>query len=129
MSKKWIALLLAVVLALSLCAIPALAQNEEAPGETEKTGTPEAAAEETGGDASDAPPSGEEKPSVVLPEESGAGTAKDSTMDDELVFTGEDDFRYLAFEDLRDRVLEGSLTARMLEESIASIDAMDYTQM
>ena len=51
MSKKWIALLLAVVLALSLCAIPALAQNEEAPGETEETGTPEAAAEETGGDA------------------------------------------------------------------------------
>ena len=50
-------------------------------------------------------------------------------MDDELVFTGEDDFRYLAFEDLKDRVLEGSLTARMLQESIASIDAMDYTRM
>ena len=50
-------------------------------------------------------------------------------MDDELAFTGEDDFRYLAFEDLRDRVLEGSLTAKMLQESIASIDAMDYTDM
>ena len=32
-------------------------------------------------------------------------------------------------EDLRDRVLEGSLTAKMLQESIASIDAMDYTDM
>ena len=36
MRKQWIALLLAAALALSLCAVPALAQTEE---ETEKPGT------------------------------------------------------------------------------------------
>lgn len=135
MSKQWIALLLAVVLALSLCAIPALAQNGETPedpsGESAGEGSAEAEDAAEAGDASgeETAPPGDGKPIVVLPEEPAAGTAGDSTMDDELVFTGEDDFRYLAFEDLRERVLTGSLTAKMLEESIASIDAMDYTQM
>ena len=35
---------------------------------------------------------------VVRPDGQPETTAKDSTMDDELVFTGEDDFRYLAFD-------------------------------
>ena len=140
MRKQWIALLLAAALALSLCAVPALAQTEEetekpagetAAGETaageETAGAEPAAGEESAGEA--ALPEEDGKPIVVLPEEPSGGTAADSTMEDELVFTGEDDFRYLAFEDLKDRVLEGSLTAKMLRESIASIDAMDYTQM
>ena len=135
MRKQWIALLLALALALPLCAIPALAQTDrepppgeeagqstEAPKEDEAAGEPEAAPE--------AEPAPEERPVVVVqPDGTPERTAKDSTMDDELVFTGEDDFRYLAFEDLRDRVLEGSLTARMLQESIAAIDATDYTRM
>lgn len=115
MSRKWIAALLALILALSLCAIPALAQTDSA-----KTAS------------DDAPPAGgEAAPTVPTPDDTkdSPGTAADSTMNDELVFTGEDDFRYLGFEELRDRVLEGSLSAKMLEESIASIDAMDYTQM
>ena len=129
MRKQWIALLLAAALALSLCAVPALAQTEE---ETEKPAGETAAGETAAGEESAgeaALPEEDGKPIVVLPEEPSGGTAADSTMEDELVFTGEDDFRYLAFEDLKDRVLEGSLTAKMLRESIASIDAMDYTQM
>ena len=148
MRKQWIALLLALALALPLCAIPALAQTDQEP----QTGTAEAAGEEplSGGEAGAPgeaeapanPSSGEEAPDalppaagdggtpiVVRPDGTPEATAGGSTMDDELVFTGEDDFRYLAFEDLKDRVLEGSLTARMLQESIASIDAMDYTRM
>lgn len=141
MRKQWIALLLALALALSLCAIPALAQTEQDP---ETAAAPE---EETPGDGEpggeDGPPAGEAEPPqeerpaagdggntiVVQPDGQPVTTAKDGTMDDELAFTGEDDFRYLAFEDLRTRVLEGSLTAKMLQESIASIDAMDYTRM
>ena len=147
MRKQWIALL-ALILALSLCAIPALAQTDQEPSpqEAEGTASPSGEAEASGeaepageaGISGEAEPAGEDSagklpdnasPIVVRPDGTPAATAKDSTMDDELVFTGEDDFRYLAFEDLRDRVLEGSLTARMLQESIASIDAMDYTRM
>ena len=147
MRKQWIALLLALALALPLCAIPALAQTdqdpplrtEEEPGQEEPSqegeasaGTPEEAPAETPEEAPDAitPVAGDGGNAIVVrPDGTPETTAKDATMDDELVFTGEDDFRYLAFEDLRDKVLEGSLTAKMLQESIASIDAMDYTQM
>lgn len=117
MRKQWTALALALALALPLCAIPALAQTDQDPSPQEAGTEAPASRAEPGGEG--------ESPIVVTPETTAAG----STMDDELVFTGEDDFRYLAFEDLRERVLEGSLTARMLQESIASIDAMDYTRM
>ena len=108
------------------------AEEAESSGESE---TPEEA--ESSGEAGPEAEDPGETPSpgdggntiVVRPDGEPVTTAKDATMDDELVFTGEDDFRYLAFEDLRDRVLAGSLTAKMLQESIASIDAMDYTRM
>nr|WP_325213081.1 TolC family protein [uncultured Oscillibacter sp.] len=133
MRKQWIALLLALALALPLCAVPALAQTDrDPPAEAAETGgeaSPEAPAE-VPEETPDAPPPSEEPSAIVVrPDGEPAATAKDSGMDDELVFTGEDDFRYLAFEDLKDKVLEGSLTAKMLQESIASIDAMDYTRM
>ncbi len=138
MRKQWIALALVLALALSLCAIPALAQTDQE-GETPNTAGEEAPPEEETAEEADAPPEAPDalppaagdggNPIVVRPDGTPETTAGDSTMDDELVFTGEDDFRYLAFEDLRDKVLEGSLTARMLQESIASIDAMDYTDM
>ena len=145
MRKQWTALALALALALPLCAIPALAQTEPPPAEAAapeedpgkeappEEAAPEETAPEEAGDAApeEAPPAAGDGGNtiVVRPDGQPETTAKDSTMDDELVFTGEDDFRYLAFEDLRDRVLEGSLTARMLQESIASIDAMDYSKM
>lgn len=152
MRKQWIALLLALALALSLCAIPALARTEQDPppakaavpdGEAPEGagsgagGEGTAGPEETAGSSEEAEPAEEAPPAagdggntiVVRPDGQPETTAKDAAMDDELVFTGEDDFRYLAFEDLRGRVLEGSLTAKMLQESIASIDAMDYTRM
>lgn len=142
MRKQWIALLLALALALTLCAAPALAQmGPEPPPQAgaEKTArdakpsgedpAPAEAPEEDSAEPEEAPAAAEASPIVVQPDGQPVTTAKDSGMDDELVFTGEDDFRYLAFEDLRDRVLEGSLTAKMLQESIASIDAMDYTDM
>lgn len=144
MRKHWIALLLALALALPLCAIPALAQMGPEPppqAKTEET-RPEMAPSGEAAQEAEAPAAEPEEapdalppsqpstsPIVTRPDGTPESTAKDSGMDDELVFTGEDDFRYLAFEDLRDRVLEGSLTARMLQESIASIDAMDYTDM
>lgn len=127
MRKQWIALL-SLALALALCAIPALAQTDPLSQEETAADAGTEVPEEEKKDApeEDVPP----RAIVVQPEDlvvlSPAGS---STMDDELVFTGENDFRYLGFEDLRDRVLEGSLTAQMLEESIASIDAMDYTRM
>lgn len=138
MRKQWIALLLALALALSLCAIPALAQAEQdaAPEEPDTASAGDAEPSASAGESGETPPK-EEDPLpgdggntiVVRPDGTPEGTAKDSTIDDDLVFTGEDDFRSLTFEGLRDRVLEGSLTARMLQESIASIDAMDYTKM
>ena len=138
MRKQWIALALVLALALSLCAIPALAQTDQE-GKTPNTAGEEALPEEEAAEEADAPPEAPDAlppaagdggtPIVVRPDGTPETTAGDSTMDEELVFTGEDDFRYLAFEDLRDKVLEGSLTARMLQESIASIDAMDYTDM
>ena len=134
MRKQWIALLLALALALPLCAIPALAQTEG--GEI----PPQASEAEPGPEAEESPPAEDREEENPLPGDGGntivtrpdgepQTTAKDSTMDDELVFSGEHDFRYLGFEELRDRVLEGSLTALMLQESIASIDAMDYSDM
>ena len=96
MRKQWIALLLAAALALSLCAVPALAQTEEetekpagetaagetAAGETaageETAGAEPAAGEESAGEA--ALPEEDGKPIVVLPEEPSGGTAADSTM-------------------------------------------------
>ena len=137
MRKQWIALLPALALALTLCAIPALAQTgPETPPQGEDAAHDADPAGETGDpageEAPDAlPPAADDagNPIVVRPDGEPVTTAGDSTMDDELVFTGEDDFRYLAFEDLKDKVLEGSLTAKMLQESIASIDAMDYTDM
>ena len=133
MRKQWIALLLALALALSLCAIPALAQTDGDSAEPagENGATPEAEPPEEAAPAQETPPAAGGGGGAIVVEPGGqpASTARDSTMDDELVFTGEDDFRYLAFEDLRDKVLEGSLTAKMLQESIASIDAMDYTRM
>ncbi|MCI8971401.1 MAG: TolC family protein [Oscillibacter sp.] len=138
MKKQWIALLLALTLALPLCAIPALARTDQEEEPAEAAGE-EALPEEDAGAAGEAaaqapdalPPAAGDggNPIVVRPDGTPETTAGDSTMDDELVFTGEDDFRYLAFEDLREKVLEGSLTARMLQESIASIDAMDYSDM
>lgn len=154
MKKQWIALLLTLALALPLCVIPALAQPGPEPPSQAKTEEPRQDAEPSGdagdsaGDAGEPeapeapeapeeteapdalPPAGpSSSPIVVRPDGTPEASAGGSTMDDELAFTGEDDFRYLAFEDLRDRVLEGSLTAKMLQESIASIDAMDYTDM
>ena len=151
MKKQWIALLLTLALALPLCVIPALAQPGPEPPPQAKTEEPRQDAEPSGdagdsaGDAGEPeapeapeeteapdalPPAGpSSSPIVVRPDGTPEASAGGSTMDDELAFTGEDDFRYLAFEDLRDRVLEGSLTAKMLQESIASIDAMDYTDM
>ncbi|WP_300412518.1 TolC family protein [uncultured Oscillibacter sp.] len=153
MRKQWIAPLLALALALSLCAIPALAQTDTDPpaeeagasGENQASGEDGTSAEDEAPGKDEAPAEGEapqEAPEeappaagdggntiVVRPDGEPLTTARESGMDDELVFTGEDDFRYLAFEDLRDKVLEGSLTARMLQESIASIDATDYTDL
>ena len=153
MRKQWIAPLLALALALSLCAIPALAQTDTDPpaeeagasGENQAPGEDGTSAEDEAPGKDEAPAEGEapqEAPEeappaagdggntiVVRPDGEPLTTARESGMDDELVFTGEDDFRYLAFEDLRDKVLEGSLTARMLQESIASIDATDYTDL
>ena len=131
MRKQWIALLAALALALPLCAIPALAQTDQAPPAQAEQAEPEAGSSREDGEAGEEAPSGEEAGGGTIVAEPGEtpGTAAGSTMDDELVFGGESDFRYLAFEDLRDRVLEGSLTAKMLEESIASIDATDYTKM
>lgn len=133
MKKQWIALLLALVLALTLCAIPALAQTDPPSQGEEIAGDAGEDAPEAEKDAPETEPAasdGEEKSVIVVePELPAMSTAAGSTMDDELFFTGESDSRYLGFEDLKNRVLEGSLTAQMLEESIASIDAMDYTQM
>lgn len=131
MKQRNLALLLAAALALALC-VPALANGsggsgrDALPAESqEPSGVPEAPeAPET--------PEAPEEPEIsdAPPETSYIGAdVRSSSVDDDLAFTGDSDFRSLRFEDLRDRVLEGSLTAQMLEESIASIDAMDYTKM
>lgn len=146
MDRKKIALLLAA--ALALCAVPALAGTDgegpesrtavrleyDEPQDARAAPEPEAAGEapaEDAGETGEAPEEPDTAPkSSGVWQEGYEGTEPwISSVDDELVFTGETDFRYLAFNDLRDRVLEGSLTARMMEESIASIDAIDFTKM
>ena len=122
MKQRNIALLLAAALALTLC-IPALAEDA---GQDAAADTPSVSQAE---DPVKAPEPVDEA-DAMMEETPYIGTnVQNSTVDDDLVFTGDGDFRSLRFEDLRDRVLEGSLTARMLEESIASIDAMDFTKM
>lgn len=151
MNRGKIALALALVLA--LCMVPALAEGEDAAHQAEHraeavSGEAVAGAEETGEGSGEAPEkTAPEKPAT---EEDGAGAPAPAAgrqsggvwqegrdgltpwitgEDADLVFTGENDFRSLRFQDLRDRVLEGSLSALMLEESIASIDAIDFTRM
>ena len=132
MDRKKIALLLAV--ALTLCAVPALAGTD---GGTEPLAQAEAAGaktdgleEQTGAAEQLENDSAEGKQSGGVWQEGYDGTKPwISSADDELAFTGETDFRYLSFNDLRERVLDNSLTALMMEESIASIDAIDFTKM
>lgn len=151
MNRGKIALVLALVL--TLCVVPALAEEdtpadgsaapaaegapagdsagEEGAPAGEDTGEGEASPEEraeidTAGDDEE---TGGEKSGGVWPEGYDGLTPWVTSVDDDLIFTGENDFRSLRFQDLRDRVLEGNLSALMLEESIASIDAIDFTRM
>ena len=157
--KRWTPLLaLALAAVLLVCMIPALAEGDaareglevpeaaEAAGAGETEPAPEAA-EDAGPEAEpgpaaepekDAPQEEEGAPAFQERESRGGGVWQEgsdgttpwvTTVDDDLVYTGETDFRNLKFSDLRERVLEGSLSALMLEESIASIDAIDFTRM
>ena len=154
MEQRKTALLLALALA-ALCAVPALAegdaQPDAPPAQTQSLAddAPQAEAplEEPGsGESGEAPsaPEPDSAPQAAEPApqtESGTEPQEEaptvytgtdiwgSPVDDELAFTGDTDFRSLRFGDLRDRVLEGSLTALMLEENIASIDAINYNTM
>lgn len=157
MEQKKTALLLALALAV-LCAVPALAEGDPPPDappaqtesledtpsqadvpteptEPEDIENGKAPEPEPAPQTAEPSPQAEPAPQTEPPEEETPPTTYTGTdiwgspVDDELAFTGDTDFRSLRFGDLRDRVLEGSLTALMLEESIASIDAINYNTM
>ena len=124
MKQRNLALILAAALTLGLC-VPALANGTGDSAAPPPDPVPQAQAEAPAESA----PTLDAEPEEPAETPYIASHVRASSVDDDLVFTGDSDFRSLRFEDLRDRVLEGSLTALMLEESIASIDAMDYTKM
>lgn len=156
--KPVLALILAAVLALCMvpalaegetgpdAEVPEVLESPEPAGGTEQDTEPAGGTEQ---DTESAEPSEGQPPEETTPpddsetvfqerESKGGGVWQEgydgttpwiTTVDDDLVYTGETDFRNLKFSDLRDRVLEGSLSALMLEESIASIDSIDFTRM
>lgn len=135
MRRRSIALLLAAALTLSLCAVPVLA------GETAKTPT-EAAEDSAGAPAAETAETGEAGEGEDTPQEepeepvSPAGPDTEPEVDPE---TGEalteaveivpDEMGTVSFENVERRMRENNLQILILEESIQSIEEIDYDDL
>lgn len=113
MNRRGIALFLAVAMTLSLCVVSVLAagQTEETPVASETQGIAETAAPDT----APAPESPEGSAEAAEPAASGEAQP--------------DPAGTLSFDNLERRLREGNCNLLALDETIASIEALDYDEM
>ena len=117
MRKRILAFVLAAALIGSLLVTAAVAEEDGAPAETAQSGE-SAPTENESGEAA-APTDGE----------STAGETQKPQQDAEIEIPAPDPVGQLSFGNLESRLRENNLTVLMLEESIASIDEIDFDKM
>lgn len=117
MRKRILAFVLAAALIGSLLVTAAVAEEDGAPAETAQSGE-SAPTENESGEAA-APTDGE----------STAGETQEPQQDAETEIPAPDPVGQLSFANLESRLRENNLTVLMLEESIASIDEIDFDKM
>ena len=113
MNRRGIALFLAVAMTLSLCVVSVLAagQTEETPVASETQGIAETAAPDT------APAPESPEGSAEAAEPAASGETQSSPVGT------------LSFDNLERRLREGNCNLLALDETIASIEALDYDEM
>lgn len=114
MRKRILAFVLAAALIGSLLVTAAVAEEDGAPAETAQSGESVPTENESGETA------------AVTDGESTAGETQEPQQDAQTAIPAPDPVGQLSFANLENRMRENNLTILMLEESIASIDAIDF---
>lgn len=114
MRKRILAFVLAAALIGSLLVTAAVAEEDGAPAETAQSGESVPTENESGETA------------AVTDGESTAGETQEPQQDAQTEIPAPDPVGQLSFANLENRMRENNLTILMLEESIASIDAIDF---
>ena len=114
MRKRILAFVLAAALIGSLLVTAAVAEEDGAPAETAQSGESAPMENESGETA------------AVTDGESTAGETQEPQQDAQTEIPAPDPVGQLSFANLENRMRENNLTILMLEESIASIDAIDF---
>lgn len=117
MRKRILAFVLAAALIGSLLVTAAVAEEDGAPAETAQSGE-SAPTENQSGEAA-----------AQTDNESTAGETEEPQQDAETEIPAPDPVGQLSFANLESRLRENNLTVLMLEESIASIDEIDFDKM
>lgn len=117
MRKRILAFVLAAALIGSLLVTAAVAEEDGAPAETAQSGE-SAPTENQSGEAA-----------AQTDGESTAGETEEPQQDAETEIPAPDPVGQLSFANLESRLRENNLTVLMLEESIASIDEIDFDKM
>lgn len=114
MRKRILAFVLAAALIGSLLVTAAVAEEDGAPAETAQSG--------------ESAPTGNESGEAAAPTdgESTAGETQEPQQDAQTEIPAPDPVGQLSFANLENRMRENNLTILMLEESIASIDEIDF---
>lgn len=131
MRQKIIALMLALAVLASVCAVSALAEEQPAPAEEQsQTETPEgdapAAAPEEASPAETAPGAGDEAEEESAPEEPPSPAGPDLA---ENVTIQPDPVGEVSFENVERRMRENNLQLLALEQSVLSIEDIDYDKL
>lgn len=114
MRKRILAFVLAAALIGSLLVTAAVAEEDGAPAETAQSGESAPMENQSGETA------------AVTDGESTAGETQEPQQDAQTEIPAPDPVGQLSFANLENRMRENNLTILMLEESIASIDAIDF---
>lgn len=114
MRKRILAFVLAAALIGSLLVTAAVAEEDSAPAETAQSGESVPTENESGETA------------AVTDGESTAGETQEPQQDAQTEIPAPDPVGQLSFANLENRMRENNLTILMLEESIASIDEIDF---
>ena len=114
MRKRILAFVLAAALISSLLVTAAVAEEDGAPAETAQSGESVPTENESGETA------------AVTDGESTAGETQEPQQDAQTEIPAPDPVGQLSFANLENRMRENNLTILMLEESIASIDEIDF---
>lgn len=117
MRKRILAFVLAAALIGSLLVTAAVAEEDGAPAETAQSGESVPTENESGETA------------AVTDGESTAGETQEPQQDAQTEIPAPDPVGQLSFANLENRMRENNLTILMLEESIASIDEIDFDKM